>query len=106
MLQEASSERLRPLFRAAPTPPDLLAWFSLGRRLAQLHQELSGAEVTCEQIADEADGLLLHAEADRWRAIGQLVRDYEAALERANLIDPYAAWNARSKKNCIAETNA
>ena len=94
-LRAAEKESLGGLL---PVPPDddaVLDWYQLAQRIARLHEELVGDELTFTDVADQAGTMSMDGEAARWEVLDELHKAYRAQLAKAGLVDPHEArWEA------------
>lgn len=93
-LRRADRDTIKPLVPVAPDADDALAWQSLAKTVAGLHDDLAGA---CRQFADAADlaeRLELFGEGDRWRALTSIHHLYRKELELVGLRDRHEAIEA------------
>jgi ATP-dependent helicase/nuclease subunit B len=91
-LRALPPERLRLVAPHPPAADDLVAWDVLARAIARLHQEVAGAALRFDDVADAcAAGGLLHDDRHRWLALAHAQRDYVARLAALRLADPELA---------------
>lgn len=80
VLREIPGERLELLYAAPPPAADLLAWNRLARNVMTLHQEVSGAALRFEEVAQRTASGLLFADTERWSVLAELQSAYAARL--------------------------
>lgn len=83
-----------PLLPQRPDPADERAWRAIARRLDSVDRTLAAHGLRPGHVPDRAPDLD-PGEADRWRAIDQLVRAAGVLLEDAGRLDRHAAMAER-----------
>lgn len=93
-LETDSLASITPLSISDPGPRSDEAAWDLARLIDGAWQDVTGAGLSGSAVADAADDLLMHRDADRWRVVEQLVERYRAVLDRSGRADP-TAWSER-----------
>ncbi len=91
VLRRASPAALAPVVRQPPASADLPGWVALAETLRELHGELAADDLDFEDAAQSVAEHPGGREAERWRSLAGLQRDYLARVAAQGLADPHDA---------------
>lgn len=87
-LRELARDRLARIFPEPPAAADLIAWQRLAATVERLHDEVAGAALRFQTVADHCRGDLLFADFERWTVLAEAQQAYEGILSDLGLADP------------------
>jgi ATP-dependent exoDNAse (exonuclease V) beta subunit len=105
VLRAAPSDFLKPLLIEVPSTTQTAPWVELASLLSSLHRELSSDLTLFSDVAERiAKDPTLADEADRWRILAKLQRDYLDLLSSSKLWDIQTARRVAIKNNEASTT--
>jgi len=90
-LQYAPADLLKLLVPQRPSLENWMVWFELAGTIRSLANELAGAQIDFQDVAEAAERREMFAEGDRWRALVNLADLYHHRLHDHGLRDPHEA---------------
>jgi ATP-dependent helicase/nuclease subunit B len=104
-LRRIDRESIKPLLPFAPADDDAIAWQSLAKTIARLHDDLAGGCREFSDVADLAERLELFGEGDRWRALEHVYDLYRRTLHAIGLRDRHEAIAGVLSRSPLAQFN-